>query len=606
MPGSDDRVYLLDNSALEERPHNEDARRHRTTHAVDRGTGLRRVRGTALAEAEAVFVAGALPRFGRLALWHLNGVPDAPAGADTTVDDVELVVRAGRAMRSRTLSVRMLDMPSALRWLTELSPGDTPTPSVVAWAVTFRMGLDLVARGRLHPLATPNGFDAWHVGPLDPTDEARLVALTDWFPPEAHAIRMRDASVLRVIDAASLIRESWDAIADVLVRTPAAPLIVSSRAWSAVEPTDVSGAGEWLDSLDGSDGDTARPGLRLEMAPDGAAARAVVQLREPRRSLARGRRRRVVGRARRGAGSVRRTGRDRFAPRTSAWWSCVAPARSDARRCASVRRRPRRRGDRAAARTGGGGVGGGRFRGAVAGRADPLESRAPCRGANPGARERGGGRSRPRRVVRVPLGGHASTARCSPKPSWTRWRRRSVRSCCVRGRWVVADPSLLDRLRRRSGRVRVADALAARAGGNPDRRRRGDDRRRRGFAGDTRRSPARARDSTASSPNPTGSTRHSVRTNGGVWRGSPRCARSVSGVASPTTWASARRSSSSLSTCTGTRPNPASAPHWSSARRRCSATGSGNCNDSRRRSRCAATTAVIGTSTTLRSTRWCS
>ena len=96
-----------------------------------------------------------LPRFGRLALWDVHGVPDAPAGAQSTVDQVELALRIGRAIRSRTLSVRMLDMPSALRWLAELSPGDASTPSVAAWAVAFRMGLDLVARGRLHPARRP-------------------------------------------------------------------------------------------------------------------------------------------------------------------------------------------------------------------------------------------------------------------------------------------------------------------------------------------------------------------------------------------------------------------------------------------------------------------
>ena len=158
-----------------------------------------------------------------------DGVPDAPAGVDSTVDDVELVLRAGRAIRSRTLSVRMLDMPTALRWLAEMSPGDASTPSVAAWAVAFRMGVDLVARGRLHPAATADGFDAWRVGPLDPSDETRLAALTELVSSGGpRDPRRATPGVLRVVDAASLIRESWDAIADVLVRTPAAPLIVSS------------------------------------------------------------------------------------------------------------------------------------------------------------------------------------------------------------------------------------------------------------------------------------------------------------------------------------------------------------------------------------------
>ena len=285
--------------------------------------------------------------------------------------------------------------------------------------------------------ATADGFDAWRVGPLDPADETRLAALTEWFPPRGPCDpRAPTRACCGSSTPASLIRESWDAIADVLVRTP--PRRSSCRRprgrhWRA---TDVSGAGAWLDSLDGSDGDSARPGLRLELGPGGATARAVVQLRsrvDP--SL-------VVDADELwdapavGAGPARRAGRDRPAAR-------AAPRRP----------RPGRRSHAAlddarpvvldldedeTAEL----LGPAAEALAAAGfevlwpaeltRSQPRAARGRAL-ADPGARERRGGRPRPRRALRVPLAGDARRRRRSPRPSSTRWPRRSVRSCGCAG-----------------------------------------------------------------------------------------------------------------------------------------------------------------------------
>jgi superfamily II DNA or RNA helicase len=426
-----------------------------------------RRRAPAPETAEAVFVPGPLPRDGRLALWHARGTPDAPylAGAApvvSTVGDVDVVVRAGRAMRRRTVSARLLDVPSALRWLAAEMPGPEATLSVTAWAVAFRLGVDLVARGRLHPVATDDGLDAWRVGPLDPPDETRLAALAERFPPEAHALHVTDTRVLRVVDAAALVRESWDAIADTMVRTPAAPLVASSPAWSSPARTDVSRTGAWLDSLSGSNGDSARPGLRVEIDRGRTTARAVVQLRS-----------RVDA---------------SLVVDAEELWDAPAPVLA-------------RLGEEAetdlllALRRGG--------------RAWPPLARV-LDGARPSALDLDEDETAdllgpaaellasagfevlwPAELTRSNLELRAVVQAPTPSPASVVAAGLDLDALCefhwqaaldgevlteaeldalaeakrplvlVRGRWVVADPSLLDRLRRRSGRVRVADALAA-------------------------------------------------------------------------------------------------------------------------------------------------
>lgn len=235
---------------------------------------------TSLAGVEAVFVPAAPPRDSVLALWSRDGIPDAPPGIASRVRSVELVLPAGRSVRRRTVRARAVLLRDALGWLVDLGPDAGIMPSLTAWVVAARAGVDLVARGRLHPGITDDGHDTWRAGPLDAGDEARLAALAEMFPPRAHALRADTPGPLRIAGAAGLIRAAWDAIADGLVRTSAAPLVVSSPAYAAPEATRLTGPRDWLDAFGAGDGGGARPGLRIELplAADVPVV-AVVQLR---------------------------------------------------------------------------------------------------------------------------------------------------------------------------------------------------------------------------------------------------------------------------------------------------------------------------------------
>jgi superfamily II DNA or RNA helicase len=140
--------------------------------------------------------------------------------------------------------------------------------SVAAWAAAATAGAGLVARGRLLPTVTAEGVDAWRAGPLDAADLAWLRELAACFPAAAHALALPGSRPMRLRSPESLIRDLWDAIADILVRTAAAPFSVSSPAFALAGPTDVADLSEWLsDTADGLAAG-ARLGLRVEpLAP---------------------------------------------------------------------------------------------------------------------------------------------------------------------------------------------------------------------------------------------------------------------------------------------------------------------------------------------------
>jgi hypothetical protein len=214
-------------------------------------------------DSEAVFVPDVIPRRGVFAFWGTGSGPDK----------VELVFAGGTyGIRKRLVSADLVPVADALPMFLSVDPETAGRPdaaprSVRVWAAAATAGVGLVARGRLLPTVTADGADAWRAGPLDPADLAWLAELAASFPAQAHALAVPGSRPMRLRSPESLIRAFWDAIADTLVRSAAAPRTVRSPAFAAVEPTPVTDLAEWLaDTTDGLSAG-ARLGLRIEAVP---------------------------------------------------------------------------------------------------------------------------------------------------------------------------------------------------------------------------------------------------------------------------------------------------------------------------------------------------
>ena len=168
----------------------------------------------------ASFVPGDPPRAGVLAVW----------GDGQGSDEFDLVLPAGRGLRRRRVRGRLLPLADVLPTL--LAPAAGAGASVAAWSAAAATGVGLVARGRLLPAASPGGYGAWRVGPLDAADLGWLRRIAAAMPPEAHALPVDGRRPLRLRSPEGLVRELWDAIADTLVRSPAS----SPRSVSANQP----------------------------------------------------------------------------------------------------------------------------------------------------------------------------------------------------------------------------------------------------------------------------------------------------------------------------------------------------------------------------------
>ena len=214
------------------------------------------------------------PRRGRLAwLGHTCPVAGSRAGK------VEVAFVVGGKAGRREVPARIVEVGAALDWLAGLSPESTESRSLLAWSLAFKAGLALVARGRLVPAVTAGGWDGWRVGPLDLSDEVWLSQLAAALPPEAQSLAVPGPGPVRVFTAETLVRACWDAVADSLPRTAAAPLALVGTPFAGRRPVRVEPWREWLEEGMGGLRETARPGIRVVLPEGDGPIRAILQVR---------------------------------------------------------------------------------------------------------------------------------------------------------------------------------------------------------------------------------------------------------------------------------------------------------------------------------------
>jgi superfamily II DNA or RNA helicase len=239
----------------------------------------------ALAAGEAVFLPADPPRAGRIAFWTPGGDPPDLGGMS---EELTVVRPHGSSVRRTTVAAALLTVDQALPLLTRcraLGPnsGDgasagTASAGTAFWGTAALFALGLLARGRVLPGVSPEGFDAWRAGPLDAEDHERLGALAAAMPPEARAVPVPGRTPLALPAAAPLLRAFLDAVADSLTRPPAAPQVAAGPAFAVREPQPVPEQRIWAAEVAAGRDAGLAVSLRLELGHDDAL-RAVVQLR---------------------------------------------------------------------------------------------------------------------------------------------------------------------------------------------------------------------------------------------------------------------------------------------------------------------------------------
>jgi hypothetical protein len=245
------------------------------------GSGTEALTGTgtaALRAVAAVFLPAALPREGRVAFWDPDG--RVLPGADGEITVVRPDGTDGPDVRSATVPAVVMTVADAAPLLIAARRDPAAHPAAACWGAAVLHALHLVARGRLLPGLTPSDHDAWRAGPLDADDIAQLRAIAAAMPYEAHAVPVDGSPPLRLPEPEALVRAFFDAVADSLPRTPAAEFAAGAP-FAAAAPQHLPGAREWAAEAAAGMDAGVRVSLRLDLsayeffdtAPDGGAER---------------------------------------------------------------------------------------------------------------------------------------------------------------------------------------------------------------------------------------------------------------------------------------------------------------------------------------------
>ncbi|MET8291318.1 DEAD/DEAH box helicase [Streptomyces sp. NPDC005132] len=233
-----------------------------------------------LAAGEAVFLPADPPRMGRVAFWTPGSEPP-----DLGVEPEELTVvrQHGSSVRRVRVVAVLLPVEQALPLLTRCralgAEGNGRASAGTAfWGTAALLGLRLLARGRMLPGVSPEGFDAWRVGPLDTEDHERLASLAAAMPPQARAVAVPGLSPLTLPAAEPLLRAFLDAVADSLTRPPAARQVTGGPAFAVRAPQAVPEQRGWAAQVAAGRDAGLAVSLRLELGREDSF-RAVVQLR---------------------------------------------------------------------------------------------------------------------------------------------------------------------------------------------------------------------------------------------------------------------------------------------------------------------------------------
>ncbi|MBD0708847.1 SNF2-related protein [Streptomyces sp. CBMA291] len=242
----------------------------------------------ALVRHSAVLLPADPPRAGRIAFWAPDGepLPDLPYGT------TELTVVDGATLKAVAVPAYALPVRDALPLLIRARFADTASPAAAFWGAATLLALGFLARGLILPGLTPGDHDAWRAGPLGPDELAELRTLAASMPPTAHAVPLPPSTADGapfLPEPEALLRSFVDAVADVLPRTPAAPLAAGGAAFadSATEASrPVPEHRAWAADVAAVHDAGVRLSLRLELpgftsaSREAPAFRAVLQLHD--------------------------------------------------------------------------------------------------------------------------------------------------------------------------------------------------------------------------------------------------------------------------------------------------------------------------------------
>ncbi|MEU8349595.1 SNF2-related protein [Streptomyces sp. NPDC048845] len=188
---------------------------------------------------------------GRFLLYRVDGTPvDASCHKPIRYCTADLVLPGqGLAVGPRPVECWQAPVRLLANAMARTADGDHLAPSAQLWRQAIRLGLAVVADGRMYPTLDSHGVDVWRAGPLNENERNLARQLRQAMVPSAHCGAATDNRPYQLWAPRVAIRAGLDAVAEAMLRGPGASAVLGSMPFTAPIPRQQrsSALHQWAD-----------------------------------------------------------------------------------------------------------------------------------------------------------------------------------------------------------------------------------------------------------------------------------------------------------------------------------------------------------------------
>ncbi|MFJ4003782.1 SNF2-related protein [Streptomyces sp. NPDC090023] len=203
-------------------------------------------------------------------LFQPDGTPlPAPGQVPPPLQPVtrDLVLAGAGGIMPRRATVTGLAVPVGLALSALITPRAGEHPSVTGWRAGLRLAVACVAQQRVYPALTADGQGCWRIGPISEPLRTAVTAAAAAMAPEGHCL-LAGASPLRVPAPETALWPLLDAVADAMVRTPAAAALLGPGPFTTTPAPDTEPSADlwaWADAIEDAADPCPTPRLTLRI-----------------------------------------------------------------------------------------------------------------------------------------------------------------------------------------------------------------------------------------------------------------------------------------------------------------------------------------------------
>ncbi|MCL3999083.1 SNF2-related protein [Streptomyces lavenduligriseus] len=179
----------------------------------------------------------------------------------------DLVLAGAGGIMPRRATVTGIAVPVGLALPALLTSRQGEHPSVTGWRPALRLALACVAQQRVYPALTTDGHGCWRIGPITEPLRTAVTEAAARMVPEGHCL-LAGHTPLRVLAPENALWPLLDAVADAMVRTPAAAPLLGPGPFTSTPPPESEPTPDlwaWADAIEDAADPSPAPRLALRI-----------------------------------------------------------------------------------------------------------------------------------------------------------------------------------------------------------------------------------------------------------------------------------------------------------------------------------------------------